>query len=136
MGVRPSIFPVPHVGCPAGVRFREPPTLRSNVERTRGTSAMTSSTGPGADASGGPVRPLVVPTTPGDDRLLLPGDLTSVGSYVAAAQAGATREAYARDMAAWATWCTGRSLPSTPPADPLAVAAWLAWMADQGHSPR
>jgi site-specific recombinase XerD len=97
---------------------------------------MTSATGPGADPAGGPVRPLVVPTTPGDDRLLLPGDLTSVGSYVAAAQAGATREAYARDMAAWATWCTGRSLPSTPPADPLAVAAWLAWMADQGHSPR
>ena len=97
---------------------------------------MTSATGPGADPAGGPARPLVVPTTPGDDRLLLPGDLTSVGSYVAAAQAGATREAYARDMAAWATWCTGRSLPSTPPADPLAVAAWLAWMADQGHSPR
>ncbi len=83
-------------------------------------------------------------TTPGGDEplvpatgdgLLLPGDLSSVSSYVAAAQAAATRESYARDVRAWAAWCAGRSLPATPPADPLVVATWLAAMADAGHSP-
>ena len=66
---------------------------------------------------------------------LLPGDLASVGSYVAAARAGSTREAYRRDLAAWTAWCTARGLPPHLPADPLQVAAWLAAMADAGHSP-
>jgi integrase len=78
----------------------------------------------------------VVPHAPDDDGLLLPGDLTAVGSYVAAAQADTTRASYARDVAAWASWCAGRSLPGTLPADPLTVAAWLAAMADDGRSPR
>ena len=72
---------------------------------------------------------------PGDGGLLLPGDLTSVGSYLAAAQADTTREAYARDVRAWAAWCAGRSLSPALPADPLSVAAWLAAMADDGRSP-
>ncbi|WP_369254956.1 site-specific integrase [Geodermatophilus amargosae] len=71
-----------------------------------------------------------------DDGLLLPGDLTSVGAYVDASLADSTRQAYARDLAAWATWCRSRSLPAELPADPLSVAAWLAAMADDGHSPR
>ncbi|RBY77290.1 integrase [Geodermatophilus sp. TF02-6] len=65
-----------------------------------------------------------------------PAELASVGSYVAAAQADSTRAAYRRDVAAWATWCAGRSLPAGLPADPLHVAAWLAGLADAGHSPR
>ncbi|MGY1670509.1 site-specific integrase [Geodermatophilus sp. SYSU D00710] len=77
----------------------------------------------------------VVASPLGDGGLLLPGDLTSVGSYVAAAQAGSTRDAYARDVRAWAAWCADRSLPSALPADPLLVAAWLAAMADDGRSP-
>ncbi|MBB3083970.1 site-specific integrase [Geodermatophilus sabuli] len=77
----------------------------------------------------------VVPA-PAGDGTLRSGDLTSIGSYVAAAQAESTRRTYARDVAAWAAWCAGRALPATLPADPLAVAAWLASMADDGHSPR
>src|SRR3954465_748742 len=73
---------------------------------------------------------------PAADGLLLPGDLTSVGTYVAASLADSTRKAYARDLAAWSAWCRSRSLPVTLPADPLAVASWLAAMADDGHSPR
>ncbi|SNS24934.1 Site-specific recombinase XerD [Geodermatophilus saharensis] len=87
---------------------------------------------------------MTAPTGSGEDRavdaageggLLLPGDLTSVGSYVAAARSAATRDAYARDLRAWAAWCRQRSLPAGLPADPLTVAAWLAAMADDGHSP-
>jgi site-specific recombinase XerD len=98
---------------------------------------------PGTDQPSG--HPLAIPTAAGDDPapatagdggLLLPGDLTAVGTYVAAAQADATRAAYARDVAAWTTWCAGRSLSSALPADPLTVAAWLAAMADDGRSPR
>ncbi|MGR7027073.1 site-specific integrase [Geodermatophilus sp. URMC 62] len=81
-------------------------------------------------------RPVAVPAATGGDGLLLPGDLTTVGSYVAAAQSAATREAYARDVAAWREWCAARSLPGALPADPLAVAAWLAALADEGRSPR
>jgi integrase len=67
--------------------------------------------------------------------LLEPADLTSVGTYVAAAQAAATRDSYARDVRAWEAWCVARSLPATLPADPLTIAAWLASMADDGRSP-
>ncbi|WP_336026932.1 site-specific integrase [Geodermatophilus sp. FMUSA9-8] len=67
---------------------------------------------------------------------LLPGDLSAVGAYLDASHADSTRDAYARDVAAWEAWCRGRSLPVAPPADPLAVAAWLAGMADEGRSPR
>ena len=79
---------------------------------------------------------IAVQETSDDAGLLLPGDLTAVGAYVDASLADSTREAYARDLAAWAAWCRGRSLPAGLPADPLSVAAWLAGMADDGRSPR
>ncbi len=97
---------------------------------------MTRPTGPDPDDGQSPALPAAVPGTTDDGGLLLPGDLSSVGSYVAAARADATRDAYARDLAAWGAWCAGRGLPSAPPADPLTVAAWLAAMADDGRSPR
>ncbi len=80
-------------------------------------------------------RPAVVQRRPSDHDLLEPSDLSSIGAYVAAAQARSTRESYARDLRAWQAWCAERSLPSTLPPDPLAVAAWLASMADDGCSP-
>src|SRR3954454_14142740 len=69
------------------------------------------------------------PVSPAGGGLPTPGDLAAVGSYLAAAQTDSTRRAYARDVAAWRTWCTGRGLTALP-ADPLAVAAWLAHLAD------
>ncbi|MGY1711877.1 site-specific integrase [Geodermatophilus sp. SYSU D00758] len=96
----------------------------------------TGTSTPGADPGGAPVAAAAAAAAvPGTGGLLLPGDLTAVGSYVAAAQAAATRDAYARDLRAWAAWCRARSLPSALPADPLVVAAWLAAMADDGRSP-
>ncbi len=81
-----------------------------------------------------PTTRAVTPRTGGGP--LLPGDLSAVGAYLDASHADSTRDAYARDVAAWEAWCRGRSLPVAPPADPLAVAAWLAGMADEGRSPR
>jgi site-specific recombinase XerD len=75
------------------------------------------------------------PVSPAGGGLPTPGDLAAVGSYLAAAQTDSTRRAYARDVAAWRTWCTGRGLTALP-ADPLAVAAWLAHLADAAHAPR
>jgi site-specific recombinase XerD len=72
---------------------------------------------------------------PAGAELPTPGDLAAVGSYLAASQTTSTRRAYARDVAAWRTWCAGRDLTALP-ADPLAVAAWLAHLADAGHAPR
>jgi site-specific recombinase XerD len=72
---------------------------------------------------------------PAGDGLPPAEDLAAVGSYLAASQADSTRQAYARDVAAWRTWCSGRGLTALP-ADPLTVAAWLAHLADAGHSPR
>ncbi len=97
---------------------------------------MALPTAPEPDAEQPQERPVAVPASPAADALLLPGDLTAVGAYVAASQAASTRAAYARDLAAWATWCRSRSLSAALPADPLAVAAWLAAMADDGRSPR
>jgi site-specific recombinase XerD len=68
------------------------------------------------------------------DGLPTRADLAAVGAYLAAAQSESTRRAYARDVAAWHAWCTGRGLVPVP-ADPLAVAAWLAHLADAGHAP-
>lgn len=93
---------------------------------------MTHPPGPASGPGDASARPVVLG---GQAGLLLPGDLTSVGSYVEAAQSSATREAYRRDVVAWTTWCAGRDLPPGPPADPLHVAAWLASSADAGHSP-
>ncbi|RFU21641.1 tyrosine-type recombinase/integrase [Geodermatophilus marinus] len=89
-----------------------------------------------ARRSGPEETPVAASATTATGGLLLPGDLTAVGGYVAASRAEATRTAYARDVAAWQRWCAGRALPSGPPADPLAVAAWLAELADDGRSPR
>jgi site-specific recombinase XerD len=75
------------------------------------------------------------PVHPTGSALPTPEDLAALGSYLAAAQTESTRRAYARDLAAWRTWCAGRGLTALP-ADPLAVAAWLAHLADAGHAPR
>ncbi|HEX2074492.1 MAG TPA: site-specific integrase [Geodermatophilus sp.] len=85
---------------------------------------MTDQPGPGS-----------APVSGAGGGLATPEDLAAVGSYLAASQADSTRRAYAQDVAAWRSWCSGRGLTALP-ADPLAVAAWLAHLADAGHAPR
>ena len=67
--------------------------------------------------------------------LVLPGDVESVGRYLTAAKADATRKAYAADFRAWSAWAEGRGFVPLPAAD-SAVAAHLAALSDAGASPR
>lgn len=53
-------------------------------------------------------------------------------SYLEASKADATRKAYARDAAAFASWCAAKGLASMP-AEPSTVGLYLAHLAEEGR---
>jgi site-specific recombinase XerD len=60
--------------------------------------------------------------------------MASVRAYLAAANSGNTRRAYATDCAHFATWCQGQAVDALP-APPAEVARYLAELADIGLKP-
>lgn len=60
--------------------------------------------------------------------------MASVRAYLAAANSGNTRRAYATDWADFTTWCTAQAV-DTLPAPPAEVARYLAQLADIGLKP-